>query len=383
MKRRQVIQGLLGIGATAITANWGAGSLLSSKQTYLTGLDGNSARSLIDLDLQLELSVLDPLSDNERPAELAVAQKEPAIVAEPPLINRPTVNGNTADNPTVNAVANNSSTQDMDARDANTMSAQSSDVVATKAHSRQEKPQDRQKTAKAIDKAVDFARNYNDDVFVSKADVPLLRSTFTRLKNLQKTIGYGHFNLVSFDESIGFAKRYSAIGAFSKAELAFIEKLFFTDAANYGFYGKKVSNELTGQFNKAKVIKIPRSGHYIFKDESLSYYQKLKNDVGNSIILTSGIRSNVKQLYLFLAKTIRVDGNLSRASRSLAPPGYSYHGIGDFDVGRIGWGGKNFTDDFAGTDEYKKMQDLGYIAIRYDHGNKLGVRFEPWHIKVV
>lgn len=383
MKRRQVIQGLLGVGAAAITANWGGGSLLSSKQAHLSGLDANSARSLIDLDLQLELSALDPLSDNERPAELIVAQKEPIITANPPLINHSAVSSNAIDNPTANATAYNISAQDIDARDANTMSTQTSKVAAAKTHSLQETSQDKQKAAKVVDKAVNFSRNYNDDVFVSKADAPLLRSTFTRLKNLQKTIGYGHFNLVSFDESIRFAKRYSAIGAFSKEELAFIEKLFFTDAANYGFYGKKVSNELTGQFNKAKVIKIPRSGHYIFKDESLSYYQKLKNDVGNSIILTSGIRSNVKQLYLFLAKTIRVDGNLSRASRSLAPPGYSYHGIGDFDVGRIGWGGKNFTDDFASTDEYKKMQDLGYIAIRYDHGNKLGVRFEPWHIKVV
>ena len=121
----------------------------------------------------------------------------------------------------------------------------------------------------------------------------------------------------------------------------------------------------------------------MFANESLSYYEKIRKNVGGTIVLTSGIRSNIKQLHLFLAKVIKVEGNLSRASRSLAPPGYSYHGIGDFDVGRVGWGGKNFTDAFAQTNEFKRMQDLGYIAIRYDHGNKLGVRFEPWHIKVV
>ncbi len=378
MKRRQVIQGLLGVGATAITANWGTSSLFSSSASQLLALEGDNSRSLIDLDLQLELSVLDPLSDNERPAELPVNPKEPIAA-----VSVTETGGAHLDSPKTDATTHNTPTQDMDARDANTMSTPSSDVAIAKAHNSKEKPGEKLQKVKAVDKAVDFARNYNDDVFVTKADAPLLRSTFNRLKNLQKTIGYGHFNLVSFDESIRFAKRYSAIGAFSKAELTFIEKIFSTDAADYGFYGKKVTNELTSQFNKAKVVKIPRSGHYIFKDESLSYYQKLKNDVGDSIILTSGIRSNVKQLYLFLAKTIRVDGNLSRASRSLAPPGYSYHGIGDFDVGRIGWGGKNFTDDFADTDEYKKMQDLGYIAIRYDHGNQLGVRFEPWHIKVV
>jgi LAS superfamily LD-carboxypeptidase LdcB len=27
--------------------------------------------------------------------------------------------------------------------------------------------------------------------------------------------------------------------------------------------------------------------------------------------------------------------------------------------------------------------DLGYIKIRYPKGNPFGVRFEPWHIKVV
>lgn len=348
MKRRQVIQGLLGVSAAAMTANWDASYLLSSRQTPFV----DRGRSLLDLDLQLELSELDPLSDNERPTQL------PSVSLTP------------------NHVAKNS-TSDIDTRDADTMSTMS------KAASTKEDNTVVSKVVKQVDKTVDFARNYTDDVLVSEADTILLRSTFNRLKNLQKTIGYGHFNLVSFDESISFAKRFSAVGAFTKPELEFVERLFFTNAADYGFYGQKVTDQLTSQFNKSEIVKVPRSGHYIFKNESLAYYEKLKTDVGSSIILTSGIRSNVKQLYLFLAKTLRVEGNLSRASRSLAPPGYSYHGIGDFDVGRIGWGGKNFTDDFANTDEYKKMQDLGYIAIRYDHGNKLGVRFEPWHIKVV
>ena len=60
-----------------------------------------------------------------------------------------------------------------------------------------------------------------------------------------------------------------------------------------------------------------------------------------------------------------------------------FHGIGDFDVGRIGWGAKNFTDQFAQTREFKTMEDLGYVQIRYTTDNRLGVRYEPWHIKVV
>jgi len=71
------------------------------------------------------------------------------------------------------------------------------------------------------------------------------------------------------------------------------------------------------------------------------------------------------------------------ASRSLAPPGYSFHGVGDFDVGKKGYGIDNFTEKFTKTDVYKKLNDLGYIRFRYHQDNYLGVRFEPWHIKVV
>ena len=88
------------------------------------------------------------------------------------------------------------------------------------------------------------------------------------------------------------------------------------------------------------------------------------------------------QLHLFLAKTFQSDGNLSRASRSLAPPGYSFHNAGDFDVGKNGLGEMNFTADFSHTDEFKRLINLGYVDIRYTDSNQLGVRYEPWHIKL-
>jgi len=56
-------------------------------------------------------------------------------------------------------------------------------------------------------------------------------------------------------------------------------------------------------------------------------YRKLQSDLSGKVVLTSGIRNIVKQTHLFLAKTIQSEGNLSRASRSLAPPGHSFHGI--------------------------------------------------------
>ena len=73
----------------------------------------------------------------------------------------------------------------------------------------------------------------------------------------------------------------------------------------------------------------------------------------------------------------------SPSSHLLAPPGHSYHALGDFDVGKKGFGHKNFSDEFSATEEYKRLSDLGYIDIRYPQNNPFGVRYEPWHIKVV
>ena len=75
--------------------------------------------------------------------------------------------------------------------------------------------------------------------------------------------------------------------------------------------------------------------------------------------------------------------NISKASFSIAPPAYSYHSISDFDVGKVGWGWKNFTASFAQTTEFSKIRHLNYVGIRYRLYNQYGVRFEPWHIKVI
>ena len=90
------------------------------------------------------------------------------------------------------------------------------------------------------------------------------------------------------------------------------------------FSGEKVSGSLTDRIAKKDIVKVPYSGHYLFAGDSLNYYNKLKKDVGKNIILTSGIRSNVKQMMLFLNKAVESEFNLSKASRSLAPPGHSF-----------------------------------------------------------
>jgi D-alanyl-D-alanine carboxypeptidase len=189
--------------------------------------------------------------------------------------------------------------------------------------------------------------------------------------------------LIAFDEMLYFARNYEEIGAFDPAELAFMEEIFFNDATDYGFFGEKVNPELTHRINQNEVEKIGGSGHYLLKGDSLNQYQLIHKDVGEKLLLTSGIRNVVKQMHLFLSKTRQSHGNLSKASRSLAPPGYSFHGIGDFDVGKIGLGEANFTIDFSNTEEFQRLITLGYVDIRYTDTNRCGVRYEPWHIKII
>jgi D-alanyl-D-alanine carboxypeptidase len=208
-------------------------------------------------------------------------------------------------------------------------------------------------------------------------------SALARLRRLQNYVGYGNFNIIGWDRSLKLARNLDVVGAFTADELELIEELFFADAQTLGFYGDKVVTSLSSNIAARDVVKIPRSGHFLFKGDSTATYNRIRRDLGDSVILTSGIRSVVKQIYLFMNKAEKVDGNLSLASYSLAPPGHSYHAVGDFDVGKKGFGHRNFSEEFAKTDEFKRLIDLGYLDIRYPQQNPFGVRYEPWHIKVV
>lgn len=221
------------------------------------------------------------------------------------------------------------------------------------------------------------------DIVLEDSEKGPFNALVERLARLQNYVGYGNFNVIGWDQSLRVARSSDQVGAFSQAELDFIEKLFFTNASSFGFYGDKVVTQLSDTIEKRDIVKIPATGHYLFKGIAADTYQKIRRDVGDSIVLTSGIRSVVKQIHLFLGKAAKVNGNLSLASYSLAPPGHSYHALGDFDVGKKGFGRRNFSADFASTDEFKRLSDLGYLDIRYPQNNPYGVRYEPWHIKVV
>ena len=233
-----------------------------------------------------------------------------------------------------------------------------------------------------LHKIRDFDRTYADDFLLEESQLELLTATAARLERAVQVIGHGHFNLVSFDDLLRYAIRYEDIGAFAPAELEFLEEIFHADAERYGFYGKKVLHQQTASFHDRDVERIASTGHYLLRGDPLERYERIREDLGDNVFLTSGVRGVVKQYQLFLSKAVSTGGNLSQASRSLAPPGYSYHAIGDFDVGRVGFGLKNFTADFAETPEYHKLIDLGYVDIRYTETNPFGVRHEPWHIKI-
>lgn len=230
-------------------------------------------------------------------------------------------------------------------------------------------------------------RNFNSqsikDILLPKESHLLLHSTVKRLSAIQKTVGFGNFKLLDFDGALKVAKSYPSVGVFSKKELNFLEMIFFRNAIEYGFADKKPLESLTARIDKSKTVKIPGSGNYLFAGLPFETYQKVKKDIGSKVVLTSGIRGIPKQFLLFLNKADCNKGNLSLASRSLAPPGYSYHSVGDFDVGQKGFGRENFTDRFTTTDVYQELSDLGYINLRYTKDNLHGVRFEPWHIKLV
>lgn len=233
-----------------------------------------------------------------------------------------------------------------------------------------------------LHKMRNFDNHHDGDVYLNQTQFQLLKSCLGRFKRVQRTVGHGNFYLLSFDESIKIARNYPRIGRFTRAELDFLEMIFYEDASHYGFFGEKPLKNITDRIHTRQVVKIPYTGNYLYKGLPLETYKKIKQDLGDKAILTSGLRSVIKQFLLFLNKAYKSQGNLSIASRSLAPPGYSYHGIGDFDVGQIGFGSDNFTERFTTTRVYSELKELGYINIRYKKDNLLGVRFEPWHIKV-
>ena len=233
-----------------------------------------------------------------------------------------------------------------------------------------------------LHKIQNFNNPHIDDVIINGELFKTFESTVSRLRRLQKLVGHGNFNILSFTDALALARNYSEVDRFTKQELGFMESIFYEDGQTYGFMGQKPLKEITDQVKKKDVVKIPYSGNYLYKERSKELFEQIKKELGDKVILTSGVRGIMKQFLLFLNKVHESNGNLSLASRSLAPPGYSFHGNGDFDVGQAGYGKLNFTARFTETEVYKHLSEMGYLKLRYPADNRLGVRYEPWHIKI-
>jgi D-alanyl-D-alanine carboxypeptidase len=227
-----------------------------------------------------------------------------------------------------------------------------------------------------------FDKPHSGDIFVEAGEVALLQSCAERLGRLELVVGYGFFHLLSFDDALRYSRNYSRIGAFTDPEINFMEKVFYRNAQRYGFLDDKPLKNLTHVIPRNEVVRIARTGNFLHRGDSLKAYQKIKKPIGNRLVLTSGVRGIMKQYRLFLNKAYQCGGNLSLASRQVAPPGYSFHGFNDFDVGQAGFGEFNFTERFTGTEACRRLADLGLLNLRYPRDNLLGVRYEPWHIMV-
>ena len=227
-----------------------------------------------------------------------------------------------------------------------------------------------------------FNAAHQDDIQVHESDYRTFESVVKRLRRLERIAGHGNFQILSFNGGLSIARKYSDVGEFTKAEIGLIEMIFYSEASRYGFFGQKPLDKLTDRIRNRSVTKVPYTGNYLFNGQALETYEKIKKKLGEPVVLTSGVRGVMKQFLLFLNKAYKYQGNLSLASRSLAPPGYSFHGKGDFDVGQIGLGADNFTERFTTTKVYKILSDLGYLKLLYPQDNMLGVRYEPWHINL-
>jgi len=226
-----------------------------------------------------------------------------------------------------------------------------------------------------------YDQTFETDIIVDPSKQAMFTSILKRLSRLQLYVGHGTFYILSMDEARAYAHR-SPVGSFPRAELLYLESVFNTDAKEYGFQDQKPLSDFTAQIGRKSVIKVPRMGNYVYRGPAEKRWKEIQRLLGRDVVLTSGIRGIVKQFHLFFAKTNNNAFNLSLASRSLAPPGYSFHGIGDFDVGQRGFGLRNFSTEFMESRVYKELSQRGYISLRYPRDNFLGVRFEPWHVKV-
>ncbi|MCK4974538.1 MAG: twin-arginine translocation pathway signal protein, partial [Sulfurimonas sp.] len=159
--------------------------------------------------------------------------------------------------------------------------------------------------------SLNAAALYNTDRFLTADEYSTLLSLDTKLTKLRRHVGFGNFNLISYDDSLKIARMNRRIGAFTKEELSLIDRFFSDNPAKYGFYGERTCYDISNKISKKHVVKIPRTGHYIYKGTATEDYERIIGDIGDTLYLTSGVRNVMKQLSLYCSKLKRLKGNLT------------------------------------------------------------------------
>ena len=71
--------------------------------------------------------------------------------------------------------------------------------------------------------------NTKNDLFIAKKDYEVFQSVRNKLKLIQRYVGYGNFNILSFDSMLSIGKRAANIKDFTKEELDELHKLSMQD----------------------------------------------------------------------------------------------------------------------------------------------------------
>lgn len=95
------------------------------------------------------------------------------------------------------------------------------------------------------------------DLFLDKKYEKSFYSVCKKLKLVQRHVGYGNYNVISFDDVINTARWSSNIGDFTSDELAFMEYIFYYNPEEHGFYGERTCQSITHEINMKDIIKIP------------------------------------------------------------------------------------------------------------------------------
>ncbi len=106
-----------------------------------------------------------------------------------------------------------------------------------------------------LHKMRNFNVHHDGDIRLERREFDLLKSCARRFERVQLTVGHGNFYLLSLDEAISIARSYSRVGEFTRAEMDFLEMIFYFDASHYGFFGNKPVKNITDGVKRREVAK--------------------------------------------------------------------------------------------------------------------------------